>query len=143
MYFCNEFEFLSNFYYAPITIPIITDKEVKQFTFPTVENAFQAMKDLSRCQEFQTITPAQAKRLGRQVTLRKDWETVKDDYMRRLVHAKFQQHPELAVKLKAVKGDITEENTWNDRYWGICNGIGQNKLGIILMELRDDFIKKG
>ena len=138
MQFRNEFDFLSNFYHAPITITLRLDKQTVQATFPTVENAFQAMKDLSRYKEFQQITPGQAKRLGRKVSLRPDWETIKDNYMKRLVREKFRQHPDLLQRLKALNGLIQEDNTWGDRYWGVCNGTGQNKLGKILMKIRDE-----
>ena len=32
--------------------------------------------------------------------------------------------------------ELIEGNTWNDTYWGVCNGRGQNHLGKILMKVR-------
>jgi predicted NAD-dependent protein-ADP-ribosyltransferase YbiA (DUF1768 family) len=58
--------------------------------------------------------------------------------MYKIVKAKFEQHPELAAKLKALTGEIVEENTWNDRFWGVCNGFGSNHLGKILMRIREE-----
>ena len=58
--------------------------------------------------------------------------------MERLVREKFRQHPDLLQRLKALNGLIQEDNTWGDRYWGVCNGTGQNKLGKILMKIRDE-----
>lgn len=34
-------------------------------------------------------------------------------------------------------GRGTSTRRWIDTYWGICNGRGENKLGKILMEIRD------
>ena len=60
--------------------------------------------------------------------------------MEEIVRAKFIQNPSLAEKLIKVEGPIQEDNSWNDIFWGICNGIGENKLGIILMKIRDEFL---
>ena len=54
-----------------------------------------------------------------------------------LVILKFTQNPELLKRLKQIKGPISEENTWGDTFWGICEGKGENNLGKILMEVRD------
>ena len=34
-----------------------------------------------------------------------------------------------------------EGNTWNDTFWGVCNGQGQNWLGKILMLVRSELNK--
>lgn len=80
----------------------------------------------------------QAKKLGRQVTLRPDWEQIKDSVMEEVIHWKFKCNKDLAEALINT-GDaiLIEGNTWNDRYWGVCRGTGQNKLGKILMKERD------
>ena len=33
---------------------------------------------------------------------------------------------------------IVEGNTWGDVFWGVCNGVGENHLGEILMKVRQD-----
>lgn len=51
--------------------------------------------------------------------------------------AKFSQNPDLADKLVATKdAELIEGNTWGDRIWGVCDGIGENRLGKILMRVR-------
>ncbi len=51
--------------------------------------------------------------------------------------AKFTQHSDLGEQLLATgDAELIEGNTWNDTEWGICNGIGDNKLGKILMRIR-------
>lgn len=132
--FRGEYSFLSNFH--PVEI------NYEGYTYQNVESAFQAQKDLSRRGEFKDLNPVMAKRLGRKVKLRSDWEIVKVDIMRKLVKCKFDQHPDLKEKLINT-GDrlLIEGNTWNDTFWGMCKGNGKNMLGIILMELRKEYQK--
>ena len=33
---------------------------------------------------------------------------------------------------------LIEGNTWGDRVWGVCNGVGENRLGRILMKIRSE-----
>jgi len=63
--------------------------------------------------------------------------------MSEIVYAKFMQNPALQ-KLLLNTGDdpIVEENSWNDTFWGTCNGKGVNNLGKILMNVRRDLAKK-
>lgn len=131
--FDGEYAFLSNFYSSPITISGIN--------FPTVEHAFQALKTID-AEERKKIavaaTPGQAKRLGRKVQLRQDWEEVKENVMYICLKAKF-DIPELREKLLATgESELIEGNWWGDTYWGVCNGIGQNRLGQLLMRLRTE-----
>lgn len=131
--FRNEYFFLSNFY--PVEIKTATT------TFPTVEHAFQGMKtlDLTIRQKIANCqTAKEAKQLGRRIKLRDDWEAVKVEIMYQLLKQKF-SNPELAEQLKAT-GDkeLIEGNTWNDTFWGVCKGTGQNMLGKLLMRVRSE-----
>ena len=71
--------------------------------------------------------------------MRTDWEQIKVGVMKDLVLQKFTKHKELKEKLLAT-GDayLEETNTWNDIFWGVCKGKGQNHLGKILMEVRKE-----
>ena len=40
--------------------------------------------------------------------------------------------------LESEEAYLEETNHWGDVYWGVCNGIGENKLGKLLMDIRDD-----
>ena len=137
MIFKDDLYFLSNMYPCNVTISI----GGVAYTFSCVESAFQACKNFSRATEFIGLDGYQARKLGRQVELRKDWSTIKFQIMELIVKAKFDQNPDLITKLVAVQGDIVEENTWNDTCWGVCNGVGENHLGKILMKLRDGYSK--
>ena len=130
--FSGDYDFLSNFHPSPI--------EVDGVVHPTVEHAFQAAKTFDRTEKQsvgQAATPGLAKRLGRRVRLRPDWEKVKIGIMEALVRLKFTTHADLREKLLAT-GDaqLIEGNTWNDRFWGMCRGEGRNELGQILMRVR-------
>lgn len=128
--FFGEYRYMSNFHLSPVVFDGVT--------YPCVENAFQAAKtfDLEQRKPFVTLEPGQAKRAGRKVQLREDWEQVKDSVMEDLVRQKFSQK-ELKDKLLATGDTYLEEtNWWKDTYWGVCNGIGKNTLGKILMKVR-------
>ena len=130
--FTKEYAWLSNFFPAIVTYD--------GMTYPTVEHAFQAAKTLDmekRKEIVAAVTPGRAKRLGRQVKLRPDWEEIKINIMAELLHKKF-KHKELREKLLATGDAYLEEgNTWNDNFWGNCNGHGANWLGILLMKERE------
>lgn len=88
----------------------------------------------------------ESKRLGRKVDLRTDWDLVKLDVMRRVVRAKFEQHPNLAQYLiDTGDAELIEGNTWHDVYWGVDlkTDEGENHLGKILMALRQEFRENG
>lgn len=110
-------------------------------TYPTVEHAYQACKfpDGSGPHEAcrTAATPGEAKRLGRQPGCRPDWTKIRVDVMRRLLRKKFAPGSELARKLVATgEAELVEENQWNDTFWGVCRGKGQNVMGRLLMEVR-------
>ena len=133
----NRFEgkyfFLSNFSNSKFCYEGIT--------YPTVEHYFQAQKTLD-IKERERIaklpTPGEAKRAGRRVKLRSDWEEVKDNVMLVGLYHKFKD-PELRKKLMATGDEHLEEgNYWHDTYWGVCEGVGENRLGQLLMTVRNE-----
>jgi len=125
--------FLSNFH--PSTI------YVDGKSYKTIEHAYQAHKTLVEAERDvvrSAKTPAEAKKLGRSVQMRPDWDSVKVDLMRSFVRKKFES-PFLAQLLINTNDDeLIYGNTWNDKFWGVCKGSGQNWLGIILMEVRTE-----
>ena len=134
--FDGKYFFLSNFYESKDQI--IRDEGL---SYTSVEAAFQANKTLDKKMRkvFTELSPSAAKYLGRHIELRKDWDIIKDNVMLRLVTYKF-THCEKLRELLLDTGDaeLIECNWWNDKYWGVCNGEGQNKLGKILMKVREE-----
>ena len=130
--------FLSNFFSAPVTY--------KQITYQNSEAAYQSMKCIMPMQrlEFASLSAHDAKSKGKSVVLRYDWNHVKDQYMYEIVKAKFVQNPELLERLLNT-GDafIEEGNHHGDKYWGTVEGKGRNKLGKILMRVRDELSQLG
>ena len=137
--FVGKYYFLSNFYLCEI--------EWHFKLWPSVEQIFQASKTWDFIKDGYHIRNAptcmEAKRLGRQVKLREDWEQVKDDIMYLAVYQKFYQNIDLENKLlnTGIK-KLVEGNRWHDNYWGDCachrckNIKGKNQLGKILMRAR-------
>ena len=131
--FREEYEFLSNFYPAKM--------EYEGIPYWNAEAAFQAQKCLLEedKEQFCGLAANKAKKLGRQVPLRPDWEEVKVEKMTGIVRAKFMQNPELAEKLLATgERALVEGNSWHDVFWGVdsATGQGENHLGKILMQVR-------
>lgn len=137
--FDGDYVFLSNFYPSTIYHDGIT--------YPTNEHFFQAMKTLDigeRKAIAAAATPGQAKRMGRSIKLRPDWEKVKTDVMMEGLRHKF-AIPEFRTKLLATGDEeLMEGNTWHDNTWGNCvcqkcqSTPGRNMLGMLLMELRNE-----
>lgn len=130
--FRGEFRFLSNFWPARV--------RVSGVVYPTVEHAFVACKTLdleARLRVAACTSPGEAKRLGRTVALRPGWDGMRLEVMRELLRVKFRRGSVLAGRLLATgDAELVEVNEWNDRFWGVCRGVGENHLGRLLMEVR-------
>lgn len=125
--------FLSNFY------PRLVQYE--GIGYATAEHAFQAAKTLDLQERFHVAmatTPGEAKRRGRHVRLRPDWNVVRIEAMRAVLRAKFADPILAGLLLTTGDHELVEGNTWGDTYWGVCNGKGENHLGRLLMEIREE-----
>lgn len=130
--FQGEYRFLSNFYHAPLTVIGIP--------YLNSEAAYQASKttDLDVRTSFSTVDPSTAKKMGRSIHLREDWNLVlKLEMMELCLRAKFMCNPLLREQL-FLTGDaeLEETNNWGDTFWGVSRGKGENYLGKLLMEIR-------
>lgn len=118
--------------------------EMHGLWYPTVEHYFQAMKfpGHEHAEKIRLAAkPAIAKQLGRarSVPLRADWEQVKLDIMRAAVRQKFTTHAELTQLLQGTGDEELVEVAPTDYFWGRGKaGTGQNWLGKILMEVRNE-----
>ena len=113
-------------------------------SWPTIEHYFQAQKFPGTPQE-ELIRlapdPMTAKTLGndRAFPLRSDWQIAKDAVMFEAVRAKFTQHEDIREILLGTGDEVIIEAAYNDSYWGSGpDGLGQNKLGLTLMKVRNE-----
>lgn len=143
MRFRGKYDFLSNFYPCEIIGWGIE--------FPTAEHVYVAAKtfDMNLRREIAKITtPGGAKRFGRNIELRPDWEEVKVPIMTTLIYRKFAlQHPALGTRLAKIEEEIIEHNHWHDNFWGVCGcgkcPPGKNILGLLLAALRSALKETG
>lgn len=129
--FEGDYHFLSNFF----NVGVYFDG----CWYPSSENAYQAAKTLDERERkrFRNITPSQSKKEGRKLEIRADWDKVKIEVMSIIVFDKFYRNKELRQKLLETEDKYLEEtNHWGDKFWGVCDGVGQNELGKILMKIR-------
>jgi len=110
------------------------------WTVKTAEHAFQALKTKRAdwiCFMDWRDRPGEAKRMGRRVWLRPDWEEVKDAVMLCGVLEKFETHEEARRILLSTGDQELIEDSPFDSYWGRgSDRKGLNMLGKILMEVR-------
>jgi ribA/ribD-fused uncharacterized protein len=134
--FRGNYYFLSNMYPCPVVY--------EGMEFKCAEAAFQAAKtlNLEMRKRFTQMDGFEAKRFGRSVKLRDDWDKVRLPVMSWVLLDKFTRNADLKEKL-LMTGDmpLIEGNNWNDRFWGVCNGVGDNNLGKLLMRLRKHLSK--
>lgn len=132
--FKGRHSWLSNFHLAEF--------KWRGYVWPSAEHAYQAAKTRDK-REMKAIldasTPGRAKRLGRKATMRDGWdEGLKEKAMLSVLRAKFRV-PSLRRKLLATgDANLVEVNHWGDTYWGVCDGNGLNRLGNLLMQVRDE-----
>jgi len=138
----NKYGCFSNFYSCSV--------EYEGIVYPNSECAWQSLKtfDIEVRKKFATYTAAGAKKMGRRVSLRSDWEEVKYNLMVNVCYAKFSQNEDLKEILLSTGDEILVENTtgWHDNIWGNCECEkcqeieGKNLLGKALMEVRNKLV---
>jgi ribA/ribD-fused uncharacterized protein len=132
----DKYGFLNNYYQSNFSL--YNEK------WNTVEHAYQAQKFLNR-EEYNKIvsakTPKQARDLGQQGNIRADWNNIKIKIMKGCVFAKFKQNYILRCKLLETENEEIIEDSPEDNFWGQINGVGQNNLGKILMEVRAELLE--
>ncbi len=132
--FQGPHRFLSNFFPSPI------NWGPGEVVFPTVEHGFVWHKSTNphfRRMVLAEPKPGKVKRFGRSCVLRDHWDDMKLVIMEDLLVEKFQQHPDLRQKLiNTGNAELIEGNHRGDTFWGVCNGVGENHLGELLMKVR-------
>ena len=136
--FRGHWRCLSNFLRRQIT--------VEGLTYDSSEAAYQSFKvDKEDRTLFLEIEPGAAKKLGRALHMRSDWNEVKDDIMKMILRIKFSEPDLKAILLSTGDIPLIEGNTWHDNQWGdchcgrkACDVKGKNMLGEALMEVRKE-----
>ena len=131
--FSGKYRFLSNFWSCYVKYAGVW--------YPSVENAYQAakMNNTEDRKRFLDIKASEAKKLGRLLPMREEWDDEKLDIMYQLVRQKFTTSPILRdLLIETDSEELQEGNWWGDTYWGTVNGKGENYLGKILMKVRDE-----
>jgi len=132
--FFEDYRFLSNFHVHTIYY--------EGLLYPSTENAYQAAKysDEFVKRKFTTISPADAKKLSRELTLPPAEIAIFDAKKLRIMYEvnmlKYTDYELRKMLLSTGERYLEETNYWGDRFWGYCHGKGDNHLGLILMDLR-------
>jgi len=144
--FRGTYRFLSNFYNfeTPMRKVIYSNTQPHILHFKSVESFYMAMKTTNPLLrvKISSASGAEAKRLGKLLDIREDWDDIKEDVMLYALRYKFSTlNPQLRQKLINT-GDsyLQEGNWWNDKYWGVCLKTceGLNRLGCLLMDVRGE-----
>lgn len=132
----GKYRALSNFHLAPVIIDGIT--------YRCSEAAYMAEKTDVHSEKIHLslLDGPEAKKYGQTVTLRPKWNEVRVSAMRYVLWEKFTHSPELEhLLLTTYPKHIEETNWWNDTFWGVCGGVGENHLGQTLMWVRDELMR--
>jgi N-glycosidase YbiA len=126
---------LSNFYESNFRIGT--------FIYPTVEHYYQSQKSNDSYERMDILmadTPKEAKEMGKYIEdIKENWDDKKLIYMWKGLYAKFTQNHHLKKYLLDTKDVELVENSPVDSYWGRGkNWDGENKLGKMLMKLREE-----
>lgn len=146
----NKYEFLSNFYACDTFYK--NELMPEGMVFKTAEHAFQAAKattveDMLYVAE--AHTPGEAKKRGRTIKIRADWDTIKDNVMYTILKSKFTDDQDMWNRMMATAPEydaFCEDNWWHDNYWGDCQCpsckdiVGKNMLGKLLTKVRAELI---
>ena len=142
--FEGRWRFLSNFYPCEIEYQGIIYKSVEAFYVAMKCNNEQVINGKHyTIRDFREMislmpSPGLVKKIGQKIKVRSDWDNKKLEFMNWAIREKFKDInlAELLVQTEDI--DLIESNTWNDTFWGVCNGKGKNHLGKILMKVRDE-----
>ena len=132
---------------AAFPIRMIVDG--REFTFPSVEHYYQAMKFYANDTRFNTIlnmkNPDDARLVTKtpeyKINRRADFDKQKFEIMERGLRAKFNQNPD-AAKMLISTGDAVLIKSCPVCYkCGFGIGCGENRIGKTLMQIRKELQK--
>ncbi len=135
--FRDRYRFLSNFWLCKVSY--------EGRTWRSVEHAYQAAKcklEEDKQRIFDIDRPGEAKRFGRIIRMRRDWEEIKVSVMECLLREKFKEETLRKWLVNTGNQTLEEGNHWHDTFWGVDleTGEGENHLGKLLMKIRREII---
>jgi len=140
--FFDCYRWLSNFHLCQV--------HYQGAIYPSSEHAYQAAKyPKDQREPFyygpDSLSPVKCKKLGSAALINVDcWNAKRYDVMQRVVFDKFKRNLDLRCQLMGTGDKYLEEtNHWGDCYWGVCAGVGDNRLGKILMATRAYWVTLG
>lgn len=134
--FFDRYRFLSNYHICPCV--------VSNIKFISSEHAYMYQKSDNAVYREAIIscpTPKEAKRVGQTAELRRDWKVYRKTAMLIALNAKFKNKDVAQLLIDTGDSYLEETNTWNDTFWGVCKGVGENNLGKLLMKIRTNLKK--
>lgn len=134
--FFEDYRFLSNFEETLI--------EYEGLTYLCSEGAYQAAKSPHQSvrEAFVGLTGSEAKKLGRKIEMRPNWDQIKVQVMLDITRIKYTNRYMAHKLIRTGDRYLEETNYWGDVYWGVCNNVGNNYLGHILMKVRGELKEK-
>jgi len=146
--FVGDYTFLSNFYPCDVVYKGIKYPSVEHFYVAIKSNSDQIIDriiytDLEFKKYIASLEKAsKVKKIGKNIVIRSDWESIKDSIMYYGLTQKFKDNELLDKLLSTKHSKLIESNLWHDNYWGSClcqkcKNNGKNKLGKLLMIIRD------
>jgi predicted NAD-dependent protein-ADP-ribosyltransferase YbiA (DUF1768 family) len=104
--------------------------------------ACRAINESDRDAVRKAESAVEARNVSKQIKWRPDWKEADAKNIGAAVEAKFTQNSELGRRLLYTRDiELIHENMWGDKLWGVCEGEGENLLGKLLMEIRDNLDK--
>lgn len=131
--FRGPYRWLSNFHEVPILFEGVM--------YPSTEAAYMSAKttDPEVKEKIRSFATArEVKAFSKTMKVRPDWDrNMRLAVMETVLRTKFTTNEELKMKLiETWPAKLVEGNNWGDTFWGVCNGVGENNLGKILMKIR-------
>jgi ribA/ribD-fused uncharacterized protein len=136
-----EYKYLSTFSKHIVRMGGFGPSMDKELYFPTAEAAYQAYKNPGNLEyvlnQTNAITPKISKELGKAVKLRHNWDNIKEDIMKIVIKAKFEQHLDIRELLIGTGLRIIIKSSKRTSFW---NKSPENRMGKLLMSIRMQII---
>ena len=137
--FTKDYHFLSNYYNHTIKFDGLFYRNNIACFIAQMFESDDTKKLFSKMLPGQAIRMAEMMRNPRE----KEWDDIKEDLMYKICYAKFSYATKLRDQLiDTGDAELINETKWDNKFWGTTDGIGENRLGKILMRIREELKEK-